>query len=247
MTGRRDALAWDRVGRFLQTGGSTASEMAQRHLSQWASVSDHLRKGKKYSADDMASDLATSLSTAMLDLDDIWSMMTGARSESQMARSLPSAFLLFRLKADGSHALVNAVEIEVDPRFSSNSLPKTAKIRLSARMSWRGASITPTGVRPGVEAADLESLGQYALNMANGIPPLRASLIARKRKKSSVYVVESLNYRLPKNGREPSGSEPPPLIPGSYDGIVYLSNPVLALADLRIVVEGPDESDEEPA
>lgn len=249
MTDRRDALAWDRVGRFLQDGGSTASEIAQRHLSQWASVSDHLRKGRKYSANDMASDLATSLSTAMLDLDAIWSMLSGPRPGSHLARNLPSVFLLFRLKDDGSHALANAVEVEVDPGFRSNGLPKMAKIRLAARLCWPDPSVDNAGGAAQIKIADYRSLAEYAKQMANGIPPLRASLIARRRKKSSAYVVETVNYRLPKNTKEArianAKGDTGALIPGLYDGLVYLSNPVLALADLRIVVEGSGEPDED--
>ena len=30
-----------------------------------------------------------------------------------------------------------------------------------------------------------------------------------------------------------------PLVPGTYDGLVYLIKPTLPLANLRIVVEGP--------
>jgi hypothetical protein len=31
----------------------------------------------------------------------------------------------------------------------------------------------------------------------------------------------------------------PPLVPGTYDGLVYLIKPSLPLANLRIIVDGP--------
>ena len=212
-----ESLAWDRVGRFLQQSGSKASQMADRNLKLWTSVSSHLKKDEKYTADDMADDVAKSMTTAMNNMSDIWTMLTSEPRQSQVAHPLSTAFLLFRWTGPLRYQLHEPVRIEVDADLRGRVLPLTAKIALNG-------TGTPTG------QADT-----YAI----GVAGLRKCIVARRVGGSPAYVVETVNYNIV-GGAADAAPEKYPLVPGVYDGIVYLTDPTMALANIRILVEGQD-------
>jgi len=235
---RDESLAWDRVGRFLEQSGITASDIADRHLKLWATVSTHLRKGDKYTADDMAGDLASSMVTAMDNMGSIWSMLTTPSRQSQFAQNLPTVFLLFKWAGPNRHALLDPVRIEIDPAIRpKKDLPRRAKIAItgkSAPQNTADATVSPRDVPVGMQAPD-----------SDGDPLLRA-LVARRPKRSRYYILETVNRRLSTDDQAPDPGTYVNLASGVYDGVVYLDDPVQALANLRIVVEAPPERPQSP-
>lgn len=67
-----------------------------------------------------------------------------------------------------------------------------------------------------------------AVTSAEAIAALTARLRAHREGRSRSYLLETI---------EPADG--PPLVAGTYDGLIYLTNPTLPLANLRVVVEGP--------
>lgn len=224
---RAEPLAWDRVGRFLQQTGSKGSDIAARNLKLWASISANLKKDDKYTADDMADDLAKSMTTAMNNLSDIWLMLTSQPRQNRLAQSLPTAFLLFDRTEPQRHRLLEPVRIEVDFDLGGRKLPPRAKIALNGTATAR----TPKDAEPE--------------NSAKGVDGLQACLVARLDDLSSAYFVETVNYNVDAGARNAQSGDRQGLVPGVYDGIVYLVDPPLALANLRILVEG-DPPDPKP-
>ncbi|WP_395728113.1 hypothetical protein [Nakamurella sp.] len=226
MTQDRDSLAWDRVGRFLQDTGATGSYIADRNLKLWAKVSAQLRNRKTYTADDMAGDVASSMVAAMDNLDDIWSLINGAWQGGLAAQPLPTAFLLFRRAGKHRHVLLNPVAIPVAPQFWTMHLPQRAKIDLSGRIS------DPGGPEQTVD------LG----NLTDGVRRLARCLVAIRPKDSDVYVLETVNFKISREVGRKAEKKYHDLVAGVYDGLVYLAEPPIALAELVIVVEGRSKS-----
>ena len=277
MTGKgEESLAWDRVGRFLQESGSRASEIADRNVQLWSSVSSHLKKDK-YSADDMADDVAKSMTVALNNVSDMWLMLTREPRQNQIAQPLPTAFLLFDWTGPYRHRLLEPVRIEVDFDLRGRVLPQMAKIALNgtrtpasdkeraiARASAEAAAKAREAARAG-QAGDepapaapeaavsgtppAESGTPSEGNVAtseDGVTRLLECIVARREGTSPVYVVETLNRRIVGGGVDPDAAVYEGLVPGVYDGIVYLIDPPLALANLRILVEGEPQPPAEP-
>lgn len=233
---REESLAWDRVGRFLQESGTKSSEMADRNLRLWSSISSHLKE-ENYTADHMANDVARSMTTAMNNLSDMWSMLTREPRLSQVAQTLPTAFLLFDWTGpvDG-HRLLEPVRIEVDYDREKRSLPPRAKIALSGTR-------TPAGK---LERERAESAGKAIATSEDGVAKLLDCVIACHEGPAPVYVLETLNYQIASGAAKAELGVDKGLIPGVYEGMVYLIDPTMALASLRILVEGePPESSPE--
>ena len=229
---RNDALGWDRIGRFLLDSGTTAADIAERNMKLVDSVSTRMKKKKKkkkkYTADDVAGDMASSMATAMDNLDAIWYLLTTPPRPDQLAANLPTAFLFFRAGA-GGHALLDPVRIDVEPIVAPKTkLPRTARIALSGGPGPQGAgeaTVAPASTVP------VPATAVVAEN------PLLKSLVARRPKRSRFYVLETVNRHLIASGKQPGPDTYPHLTPGVYDGLVYLDDPAVALANVRVVVE----------
>lgn len=275
-----ESLAWDRVGRFLQQSGSKASEIADRNVQLWSSVSSHLKKDK-YTADDMADDIAKSMTVAVDNVSDMWLMLTKEPRQNQIAQPLPTAFLLFDWTGPYRHRLLEPVRIEVDFDLRGRVLPQMAKIALNGtrtpasdkeraitRASAEAAAAAPEAAGAGAGQAGDElaagapeaagagsppeaaepgtSLEGHVATSEDGVTRLLECIVARREGTSPVYVVETLNRRIVGGGVDPDAAVYEGLVPGVYDGIVYLIDPPLALANLRILVEGEPQPPAEP-
>jgi hypothetical protein len=235
---RGESLAWDRVGQFLQQSVARASEIADRNVDLWNVVSEHLKKGQ-YKADDMADDVARSISTAMDNMSDVWSVFTREPAQNTRAQPIPTAFLLFDWVGPYRHRLLDPVRIEAGSLLRRGDLPKRARVELNGTRA-------PLSDKESA-AADR---GERVFTSEDGVKRLSDCLVAYREEDSATYILTNVNRRLEtpkpeKEGGEASGAAESDswsfadgLVPGFYDGIVYLTDPAAALASVRILVEG---------
>jgi hypothetical protein len=205
----RAAEIWDRLGQYMQGGGLLGQRIADRNLRMWNQVSGHLRSGG-YTSDAMLGDAASALDLAMVNMADIWSALTRPAERERVAVPMPSAFLFFDRLDASTHVLVDPTLVRV-PVSDEQQLPEEAAIVLSG-----GPSVQPsTGkLDPGEKPLDpAERLRGYLVALLAGPGVYRIDVISR------APVVE--------------------LVPGAYDGLIYITDPPYALANLRVVVEGP--------
>jgi hypothetical protein len=118
---------WDRVGYFLQEFGAVTSAMAQRNTKLWTQVAQRLRDDA-YPADQMTTDAAKAMATAMDNLEDVWTLLTRPPARERVATPLPTAFLLFTY-VDGEWSLVDPVWIPT-PYWDRDKLQQEAEIHL---------------------------------------------------------------------------------------------------------------------
>jgi hypothetical protein len=214
---RDESIAWDRVGLFLQNSATIGQAMWQRTADLWSSVSTHLRSGE-YSADAMAKDSAQAMTTALDNMADLWKLWSRLPERSQVATALPTVFLFMnRREGADEHALVDPVLIPV-PAAQAKNLPESAEIVLGGP--------TPSARPPSHTGGPDDA--EAGPSLEAGADALLRNLVVRL-DKASGYWVETIS-------RDRSAKS---LIPGAYDGFVYLTNPARALASLRVVVEGP--------
>jgi hypothetical protein len=208
---RRDEnLSWNRVGQFLESTGAVGTSVWQRNVDLWNGVSRRMRDDDRYTADDVAKDVAKTMSVAMDNLDDMWSLWTRVPERERVAAALPTVFLFFdRMGRGGEHALVDPVLIRL-PATQTADLPERAEIVLGGQSTRGGAARART--------SDEETPADKLLRS------LRARL-----DKAQGYWVETI-------ADEPKVAA---LVAGAYDGFVYLTKPARPLASLRVVVEGP--------
>jgi len=208
---RRDEnLSWNRVGQFLESTGAVGISIWQRNVDLWNSVSRHMRDDR-YTADDVAKDAAKTMTVAMDNLDDMWSLWARVPDRERVAAALPTVFLFFdRTGKGGAHALVDPVLIRL-PATQTEGLPERAEIVLGGQSTKRGG--------PAGEEGD---------NQDNPVDLLLHSLRARL-DKAQGYWVETVA----------DDETVAALVAGAYDGFVYLTRPARPLASLRVVVEGP--------
>jgi hypothetical protein len=214
----------------MQNCGALGMRMLDRNIKTWAEVSSDLRDDN-YTADSMARDLAKVITTSMSTLDDAWRYATRPPAREQTARALPSAFLLFReLPEFPGHSLASPVYIDIPFEVTKGQVPEDVKIKLS----------------------------RTAGESAAGVDALLARIIVRKVTNTDQYVLSAVNDQQKDDtgaGSELSAGsiseaktttipEKMQLIPGLYDGLVYLETPPVALASLRVVVSGPVELSE---
>jgi|SRR4051794_4178040 hypothetical protein len=128
---RDEPAAWDRVGWMLQDMGGMATNMSNRNLALWNAVSENLRRGD-YTADAMAKDTARAMTTALDNMDDVWSFLTRLPQRDRVATGLPTAFLLIRWAQDdrATYMLPDPVSIVV-PGAKTADLPDQAEIGLT--------------------------------------------------------------------------------------------------------------------
>jgi hypothetical protein len=126
-----EPAAWDRVGWLLQDLGGMATNMSNRNLALWNAVSENLQRGD-YTADAMANDTARAMTTALDNMDDVWTFLTRLPQRDRVAAGLPTAFLLIRwAQEDGAaYMLPDPVSIVV-PGAKTADLPVQAEIGLT--------------------------------------------------------------------------------------------------------------------
>jgi hypothetical protein len=236
---REESLAWDRFGRFLQQSGSRSSDIADRNLQLWSSVSGHLKKDQ-YTADDMADDIARSISTAIDNMSDVWSMFTNDPAQNALAQPIPTAFLLFDWAGTSRHRLLEPVRIEVGSLSNRGALPQQARVELSgSRAPWSD------------EEKEADRRGVAIPGTQDGVQRLRERVVAYRDENARAYILADVSRILEtprtynvdtgtsgSGGKSDSWFIEKPLVPGVYDGIVYLTDPPALLASVRIVVEG---------
>nr|WP_294693827.1 hypothetical protein [uncultured Friedmanniella sp.] len=204
---RDEAIAWDRVGQFLENSGNLGGRVWRRSLDVWGQVADHMSTGR-YRADDMAADTARAMVMWQENLADAWTLMTRPPQRQRYAGALPTAFLFFDRAGNGAtHTLLDPVFIPV-PVAEDHELPPTAEIALDGTSS--------------------ESIVDPEKSSARAVEALLNRLVARRDARNR-YVLETIK----------PGEDVAELIGGVYDGLVYLKDPPLPLANVRVVVEGP--------
>jgi hypothetical protein len=128
---RDEPVAWDRIGWMLEDMGGMATNMSNRNLALWNAVSVNLRSGD-YTADAMARDTARAMTTALDNMDDVWSFLTRLPQRDRVATGLPAAFMLIRWAQDDppTYMLPDPVSIIV-PGGKTAELPDRAEISLT--------------------------------------------------------------------------------------------------------------------
>ena len=128
--GKFDELApevWDRFGAYFNYAGAVTLALTNRNVRTWNEVSTHLRNGKSYTADTMASDSALLAVTVLDNLQDLWKLWTAPPEGRTLASAVPTALLVFA-EIGAGHSVVNPVFIvppaDVDP------LPRAVRIVL---------------------------------------------------------------------------------------------------------------------
>lgn len=216
-----EPAAWDRIGQYLQNTGTLGQRMVARNLDLWGSVRAHLAQGP-YTADAMAADVAKAMVALQENVEDAWAVLATPPERERYVQALPTAFLFFDREDSTTHTLLDPVYIPV-PVNDDHDLPPTAEIALDGTASEK---VAPAGTGSPGEATDAEAdpSGRGVLAL---VKRLTARLDGRRR------------YRLETVG---VGDEADDLVAGVYDGLVYLKDPALPLANVRIVVEGPPPS-----
>lgn len=168
---RRLAANWDRVGRYLQSGGDVGGRIVQRNLDAWADVSRKLNSGA-YSRDDLITDAMNLLVTVTRNAADVWNGMIRPVGTENVALAVPTAFLFFRRISDGTHELVDPIVIRV-PGADDQVLPETAQIALS------GSAVKEAGANGATDA--------------EGVAALRRALSARSDpRQPGVFLIEAV-------------------------------------------------------
>jgi hypothetical protein len=90
--GRGESAAWDRIGFMLEDMNALQNNVTKRTLDLWNQVAENLRRDG-YGSDAMARDAARAMSTALDNMDDVWTFMTRPAQREFVAGVLPTAFL----------------------------------------------------------------------------------------------------------------------------------------------------------
>jgi hypothetical protein len=88
-----EPLAWDRVGQFFQDMALVSQGIAERNQGFWNQVSRNLRRSK-YPADAVTTDAAKAMTTAMDNLEDVWTFLTRPPERERVATPLPTVVLM---------------------------------------------------------------------------------------------------------------------------------------------------------
>jgi hypothetical protein len=212
--------SWNRLGQYMEAWAGYGSRAWARNQTLWAAVARNLEDGG-YTADKAARDTTLAMAVMQRNTEDLWRVLTGSVETERYVKVLPTAFLFFDLQQEGApeYALADPVEIPVPAEVDRDSLPEVALIALS------GTATRPARDGEGQEGEDLKGQGDLS---RKGVSALEACLVARLKNQRTAYVLETLGV-----------SDDQPLVPGVYDGLVYLTKPPLPLANLRVIVEGP--------
>ena len=104
-----EPMPWDRLGLFWEDLFTVGRTMAQRNLDVWSSMAQNLRKDT-YKADDMSTDAAKAMSSAMANVQDLWDLWIRFPERERVATTLPTAFLLFQQNVIGDKVLWSCEE-----------------------------------------------------------------------------------------------------------------------------------------
>jgi hypothetical protein len=159
-------LELDRIGLFLQGTAAVAAQIAQRNADLWTEVSGHVR-GNEYSADDMTTDTAKAMSTAMDNLDDMWMLLTRPPEREMVAGVLPTVFLRFT-RTRGEWSAAAPVWIRV-PYWLKDNLLDEADVHIGGADS-AGASALQQRLSVRLEG---KSYLLYVVKEDANPPPLR--------------------------------------------------------------------------
>jgi len=205
----KESLAWDRVGQFLDNTGTLGWRVWRRTLDVWGNVADHMSTGR-YTADAMAADTAAVMVAMQTNVEDVWTTMTRPPERQRYVHTLPTAFLFFD-RPNENEETHTLLDPVIIPVAPGDDrpLPETALIALDGTSSETGK--------------DPEKTSEVGVNAL-------LSRLKARRDDHRRYVLETV---------EPAGKTASGLVGGVYDGLVYLKDPPLPLANLRVIVEGP--------
>jgi hypothetical protein len=209
--GNGEPTAWDRVGQMLGDMAGVGQRMANRNLRLWNDVASHLRAGE-YTVNNMTTDIAQSWMAAMDNLDDVWSLWTRVPDRERVATDLPTAFLLFR------------------PSGRKRTIYPEGRGKDGKEVAGYGVA-DPVWIRvpPGLNEPPPHARIDLSGTDPDGATALSNSLTTALGKGRHAY---QLVTSYPPDGVE--------LVPGTYSGVVYVTQPdVRPLANLRVVVEAP--------
>jgi hypothetical protein len=136
-------------------------------------------------------------------------MASGSRDREQVAVTMPMAFLFFDKVATGQDG---------EPL---HQLLEPVTIQVPERV---------------VRERELPRQALIALDGTSTEEGKSAAGVAALRKRLGAELAGPRSYRL--ENVNPDGSEFP-LVPGVYDGLIYLTKPPLPIANLTVVVDGP--------
>ncbi|MFT4167260.1 MAG: hypothetical protein QM650_18650 [Microlunatus sp.] len=215
---QRAVDAWNQVGIYMETAQETWTRLAKRNFDFWKEVSGSLKNGP-VNADTLAANAGRAVSAAMETAQDLWLTAVEPPRREVYAQTLPTAFVYFsKVSADtGGDAsghqettYDNPDPVHIAVHHQRETLPETAKITISGN---------PTD--PAASAAD-------------ALAALTDRLRVHREGSARSYLLEVIN---PGGHLDPGGAGVPELVPGTYVGLVYLTDPPLPLANLRVVVE----------
>jgi hypothetical protein len=180
-----EPLAWDRVGQFFQDMAAVGQGIAQRNQDLWAQVSEHLR-ANRYPADAMTTDAAKAMTTAMDNLEDVWTFLTRPPERERVATTLPTVFLRF-LYVHGKWSVQDPVWIRVG-YWDRQSLPAKADIYIDGdpkrtqplKEALRTELVDKAYVLTTAEVQDLEE-GVYTGIITAGDRPLASLRVVVER------------------------------------------------------------------
>lgn len=95
-----EPMPWDRLGGFCEDLFTVTQSVARRNLDLWSSMSQNLRK-EEYVADDMTTDMARAMSSALANVQDAWDLLIRFPERERVAATAPTAFLLFTQEGGG--------------------------------------------------------------------------------------------------------------------------------------------------
>jgi hypothetical protein len=123
-----EPMPWDRIGSVLGDVAAAGKSIADRNLTAWGTVSQHLRK-KEYTINDWSTDAALGVQTVLANMLDAWEFVRRVPERERVADTLPTAFML--VAKDGANRVAaDPVWMRVPPAASA-TLPDHPTIDLT--------------------------------------------------------------------------------------------------------------------
>ena len=209
---RRAVDAWNQVGIYMETAQETWTRLAKRNFDFWKEVSGSLKDGP-VTADTLAANAGRAMSAAMETAQDLWLTTVEPPRREVYAQTLPTAFVYFSKVTGSTEGGASGAE---ENKYD-NPDPVHIAVHHQREQLDETAKITISGnpTDPSASAAD-------------ALSALTARLHAHREGTARSYLLEVLN---------PGDPDVKKLVPGTYVGLVYLTDPPLPLANLRVVVE----------
>lgn len=160
-------------------------------------------------ADSLAANSARAMAVAQETMEDLWTSLVDPARREVYVQVLPTAFLFIDRLTDPSDADKQRYAA-VDPVHIPVDPRRKGDLPATAEIALNGSPLTPGG------------------DPAKAVTALVARLRVTRQGASRNYLLETVTAGVPTE-----------LIPGTYDGLIYLTEPPFPLANLRIVVEGP--------